>query len=185
MNVIYVCMPIDPIVHLCVLRSITHKSWTIITKSLRKETKGLGHTNAKCHNMIASLTTSDLRNTLCGRLKLQKKPKNENYIVTDTVWPIIGIDLLFLRFFPYLSWVFSASKRNPCYFCDFCDIWGHFGALLGFFFSKFRILLNLLFLRFLRYLSQVFLARKKNPCYFCDFCDIGGHFGALLGFFAF
>ena len=41
--------------------------------------------------MIASLTTSDLRNTLSGRLKLQKNQKNENYIVTDTVWPIIGI----------------------------------------------------------------------------------------------
>ena len=40
--------------------------------------------------MIASLTTSDLRNT-CGRLKLQKNPKNENYIVPETVWPIIGI----------------------------------------------------------------------------------------------
>ena len=41
--------------------------------------------------MIALLTASDLRNTLCGRLKLQKNPKNENYIVTDTIWPIIGI----------------------------------------------------------------------------------------------
>ena len=40
-----------------------------------KRPKDLGHTNTKCHNMIASLTTSDLRNTLCGRLKLQKTQK--------------------------------------------------------------------------------------------------------------
>ena len=50
-----------------------------------KRPKDLGHTNTNCHNMIASLTTSDIRNTLCGRLKLQKNKKNENYIVTDTV----------------------------------------------------------------------------------------------------
>ena len=41
------------------------------------------------------------------------------------------LDLLFLRFLRYLSRVFSASKKNPCYFCDIC---GHFGVLLGFFF---------------------------------------------------
>ena len=40
------------------------------------------------------------------------------------------LDLLFLR---YLSRVFLASKKNPCYICDFCDICGHFGAFLGFF----------------------------------------------------
>ena len=38
------------------------------------------------------------------------------------------LDLLFLR---CLSPLFSASKKNPCYFCDIC---GHFGVLLGFFF---------------------------------------------------
>ena len=42
----------------------------------------------------------------------------------------ILLNFLFLR---YLSRVFSARKKNPCYFCDFCDICGHFGALLGFF----------------------------------------------------
>ena len=40
----------------------------------------------------------------------------------------ILLHLLLLR---YLSRVFLASKKNPCYFCDNC---GHFGALLGFFF---------------------------------------------------
>ena len=32
-----------------------------------------------------------------------------------------------------------ASKKNPCYFCNFCDICGHLGASgpsIGFFFSK-------------------------------------------------
>ena len=64
--------------------------------------------------------------------------------------------------------MFSASKKNPCYFCDFCDICGHFGVLFGFFFSKSCFLLDLLFLRFLRYckwfsyiiFSQLFLWRQ-------------------------
>ena len=55
------------------------------------------------------------------------------------------LDLLFLRFF-------AISKKNPCYFCDFYDICGHFGALLSFF---------------------VFLSLEFcYICYFCDFCDI-------------
>ena len=33
-----------------------------------------------------------------------------------------------------LSRVFLARKKNSCYFCDFCNICGRFGALLGFFF---------------------------------------------------
>ena len=45
----------------------------------------------------------------------------------------ILLNLLSLRFLRYLSPVFSASKKNPCYFCDFCDICGHFEALLGLF----------------------------------------------------
>ena len=53
---------------------------------------------------------------------------------------------LFFRFLRYLSWVFLASKKNPCYICDF--------ILLVSSFSKSRILLNLLFLRFLRYLFK-------------------------------
>ena len=44
----------------------------------------------------------------------------------------IVLNLLVLRFLRYLSRVFSARKKNPCYFCDFCDICGHFEALLGF-----------------------------------------------------
>ena len=39
--------------------------------------------------------------------------------------------LLLLRFLRYLLPVFLANKKNPCYFCDIC---GHFGAPLGFFF---------------------------------------------------
>ena len=48
--------------------------------------------------------------------------------------------------------MFSAPKNNPCYFCDFCDIRGHFGPLVGFFF----------------FLSLEFC----EISYFCDFCDI-------------
>ena len=32
------------------------------------------------------------------------------------------LNLLFLRFLQYLSWVFLARKKNPCYICDFWDI---------------------------------------------------------------
>ena len=53
----------------------------------------------------------------------------------------ILLHLLFFRFLRYLSWVFLASKKNPCYICDF--------ILLVSSFSKSRILLNLLFLRYL------------------------------------
>ena len=38
-----------------------------------------------------------------------------------------------IRFVKELSLAIRTSKKNPCYFSDFCDIWGHFGALLGFF----------------------------------------------------
>ena len=57
-----------------------------------------------------------------------------------------------MRFLRHLSLVFSAPKKSPCYFCDFCDIRGHFGPLLGFFF----------------FLSLEFC----EICNFCDFCDI-------------
>ena len=70
-----------------------------------------------------------------------------------------------MRFLRYLSRVFSAPKKNPCYFCDFCDIRGHFGPLLGFFFFlslEFRGPSSLL----------CFLSLKFcYICYFCDFCD--------------
>ena len=46
----------------------------------------------------------------------------------------ILLHLLFLRFLRYFSRVFLARKKNRCYFRDFCDNCGHFGALLGFFF---------------------------------------------------
>ena len=46
-----------------------------------------------------------------------------------------------------------ASKKNPCYLCDFCDICGYFEALLSFFF----FLLSL---------------ESRYFCYSCDFCDI-------------
>ena len=61
-------------------------------------------------------------------------------------------NLFILRFLGYLSRVFSAPKKNSCYFCNFCDIRGYFGPLLGFFF----------------FLSLEFC----EICNFCDFCDI-------------
>ena len=94
----------------------------------------------------------------------------------------ILLHLLFLRFLRYLSWLFLARKKNPRYFCDFCDNCRVSRPFLASLLSKYGILLHLLFLR---YLSWVFLARKKNRCYFCDFRNNCGHFGALLGFFAF
>ena len=45
----------------------------------------------------------------------------------------ILLHLLFLGYLRYLSRVFLTRKKNPCYFCNFCDNCGHFGALLGFF----------------------------------------------------
>ena len=111
-------------------------------------------------------------------------------------------NLLFLRFLPYLSRVFSASKKNPCYFCDFCNIWGGLGPFLVSSFSKSRISFicyflaifaifvtgvfssqekSLLLLRFLRYLWTLrgpswllcFVSLQFSYiCYFCDFCDI-------------
>ena len=132
--------------------------------------------------MIASLTTSDLRNTLCGRLKLLKTPK-------------LKITLSQIQ----SDWVFSASKKNPCYFCDFCDICGHFGALLGFFsfyvrnfvtfviFAIFAIFVmgvlsqhekSLLLSRFLRYLgtfrgpSWLLVFVSLEFCYIWYLCDI-------------
>ena len=92
--------------------------------------------------------------------------------------------------------------KNPCYFCDFCDICGHFRALLGFFCFQVFILVRFLIFAILQYFSRVFLASKKKSllllrflrylrtflgrswlllfpsldsfyiCYFCHFCDI-------------
>ena len=44
----------------------------------------------------------------------------------------ILLHLLFLRFLGYLSWVFLASKKNPCHFCDFAIFADISGTLLGF-----------------------------------------------------
>ena len=90
-------------------------------------------------------------------------------------------NLLFLRFLPYLSRVFSASKKNPCYYCDFLRYMRRFGALLGFFsFSKSRILLNLLFFSdFCDSCDGCFqLARKILVTFaiFARFADISGPF---------
>ena len=52
----------------------------------------------------------------------------------------ILLHLLFLRFLRYFSREFLARKKNSRYFCDFGDICGHFGALLGFFSFKVLIL---------------------------------------------
>ena len=159
--------------HLCVLRSITHESWTIMTKPPRKD---LGHTNTKCHNMITSLTNSDLRNTLCGRLKLQETQKMK-MTLSHTVWPIIAVlqNTKFLLRKRY-------NRRTFASFAIFADISGPFLASS---LSKSCLLLDLLFLPYLQNLLRVFSASKKNPCYSCDFCDICGHFGVLRGFFFF
>ena len=42
-------------------------------------------------------------------------------------------NFLFLQFLPYFCSVFSHSKKNSCYFCDFCEICGHLQALLDLF----------------------------------------------------
>ena len=64
------------------------------------------------------------------------------------------LDFLFLR---YLSRVFLASKKNPCYFCDFRDICGHFGVLLGFFCFQVLILFRfVIFAIFAIFVTGVF-----------------------------
>ena len=89
-----------------------------------------------------------------------------------------------------------ASKENPCYFCDIC---GHFGALLVFTFFYVLDLVTFVIFAILAIFVMNGLASKKNPCYFlrylrtfrgpsclhlllsfesyyicysCDFCDI-------------
>ena len=75
-----------------------------------------------------------------------------SFLVSSFSKSRILLHSLFLRFLRYLSWVFLASKKNRCYICDFSDICGDFGVLLGFFF----------------FLSLV----SCQICYSCDFCDI-------------
>ena len=183
MNVIYMYMPIhlfqitiDPIVHLYVLRSITHESWTIITKPPRKD---LGHTNTKCHNMITSLTTSDLRNTLFGRLKLQETQKMK-MTLSHTVWPIIDIlqntkfllrNLYKIKRTVTIIWLFQLnfpSKRLPPYILNWV------GNLSN---KKITIKFKYLVIA----LSQISMRRF----YWTVFCHIWGHFEALLGFYSF
>ena len=135
--------------------------------------------------MIASLTTSDLRNTLCGRLKLQKNQKMKITLSQIQSDPLLAQICYFCDFSHVCHGCFQLARELLVTFA-FLRYLGTFRNLSSFLlFLSLGILLNLLFLRFLRYLSRVFLARKKNPCYFCDFCDICGHFGALLGFFFF
>ena len=137
--------------------------------------------------MIASLTTSDLRNTLCGRLKLQKNQKMKitlSQIQSDPLY--YWHRFVIFAIFPMSVMGVFSQQENSLLLLRFLRYLGTFRNLSSFLlFLSLGILLNLLLLRFLRYLSWMFLARKKNPCYLCDFCDICGHFGALLGFFAF
>ena len=88
----------------------------------------------------------------------------------------ILLHFLFLRYLRYLLWVFLGSMENPCYFCDIC---GHFGALLGFF--SFLVLILVRFVIFAIFVMGVFSYREKSFL----LCDICGHFGVLLGFFFF
>ena len=60
--------------------------------------------------------------------------------------------LLHLVFLRYLSWLFLANMKNPCYFCDFSDICGHFRALLGFF--CFQVLILVRFVIFAIFVSD-------------------------------
>ena len=135
--------------------------------------------------MITSLTTSDLRNTLCGRLKLQKNQKMKITLSQIQSDPLLAQICYFCDFSHVCHGCFQLARKILVTFAIFAIFADISGPFLVSSFSKSRILLNLLFLRFLRYLSWVFLASKKNPCYICDFCDICGHFGALLGFFFF
>ena len=104
----------------------------------------------------------------------------------DGCFQLARKSLLLLPFLRYLSWVFSASKKNPCYFCDFrniCDGCFQLARKILVTFAIFAIFdmgvfsqqeKSLILLRFLRYLSQVFSASKKNPCFaiFAIFADI-------------
>ena len=86
--------------------------------------------------MIASLTTSDLRNTLCGRLKLQETQKMK-MTLSHTVWPIIDIlqNTKFLLRKRYkikrtvtIIWLFQLnfpSKRLPPYILNWVGNWSN------------------------------------------------------------
>ena len=69
-------------------------------------------------------------------------------------------NLLLLRFLPYLSRVFSASKKNRCYFCDFLRYIRRFGALLGFFFFQVQNFVK--FVIFAIFVTDVFRSQEKS-----------------------
>ena len=55
--------------------------------------------------------------------------------------------------------MFLASKKNPCYFCDIC---GHFGALLAFIFFYVSNLFTFVVLAiFAIFVTQSFLLARK------------------------
>ena len=104
--------------------------------------------------------------------------------------------LLLLRFLRYLrtfrgpSWVFLGNMKNPGYFCDFCDICGHFGVLLGFFCFQKKILVTFAIFAIFADISGPFMGvfrEHEKSLLLLRFlrCDIWGHFGVLLGFFCF
>ena len=79
-----------------------------------------------------------------------------------------------IAFLRYLSWVFLARKKNPCYFCDIC---GNFGALLGFFFFKVLILVRFVILAiFAIFVTGVFSSQQKSLLILRYFADISGPF---------
>ena len=77
------------------------------------------------------------------------------------------LDLLFLRFLRYLSWVFVASKKNPCYICHGC------------FQLARKILVTFAIFAIFKDISGRFLASLLSKSwilshlfFFWDFCDI-------------
>ena len=55
--------------------------------------------------------------------------------------------------------MFLASKKNPCYFCDIC---GHFGALLAFiFFYVLNFVTFVILAIFAIFVTQSFLMARK------------------------
>ena len=72
------------------LRSITHEPLTVITKPARKGIKRPRPYKYKMHNVIVSLTTSDVRNSLGGRFKVQENPKMKITLSQKLAYPLLA-----------------------------------------------------------------------------------------------
>ena len=79
----------------------------------------------------------------------------------------------------FVTGVFG-KEENPCYFCDFFDICGHFGALLRFFFFKVLNLVTFVILVIFATFIMTVSAIKKILVTFTIFANISGPFLASL-----